>query len=57
MQDCWQFIGKKLENLEDHGCAEVQHLVDEENWTCSNYLFTHKATLHYAERKAKLFGN
>ena len=50
-------LGKKVENLEDHGCHIVQDLVDEELWICLSYQFRHKTSLHCAERKAKLFGN
>ena len=49
------WMGKQLENLEDHGCPNVRDLVDEEMWICSIYPFRHKTTLHWAERKAKLF--
>ena len=48
---------KEVDILEDHCCPKVQDLVDEEIWICSSYPFRHKATSHYAERKAKLFGD
>ena len=50
-------MGKRVENLEDHGCPKVQDLVKEEVWICSSYPFRQKTTLHCAERWAKLFGN
>ena len=43
-------LDKEVENLEDHGCAIVQDLVDEENWICSSYPFRHKTTLNRAKR-------
>ena len=51
------FLGKDVENLEDHGCPKVQDLVDEETWICLSYPFRHKTILHCGERKAKWFGN
>ena len=48
-------MGKKVENLEDHGCPNVQDLVDEEMWICSSYPFRQNTTFHCAELKAKLF--
>ena len=51
------FLDKEVETLENHGCARVQDIVDEEMWICSRYPFRHKTTLHCAERTAKMFGN
>ena len=51
------FLGKEVENLEDHDCRKVQDLVDEEAWICSSYQFPHKITLRSAERREKLFSN
>ena len=50
-------LKKEVKNLEDHGCPEVQDLVDEEVWICSSFPFRHKTTLHRAARQIKLFGN
>ena len=50
-------VGKEIENLEDHGCDKDRDLFDGEMWICSSYPFRHKTTLHWAQRKAKLFGN
>ena len=30
-------LDKEVEKLEDHVCAKVQDLVDEEDWICSSY--------------------
>ena len=49
-------VGNEMENLNNHGCTEVQDLVDEEKWICSSYPFRHKTTIHCAECKEKLFG-
>ena len=47
--------------MEDRRQPEVQDLVDpktdEEMCFCSSYIFRQKTTLHFAERKAKLFDN
>ena len=50
-------LDKDVEILEEHGCAKVQDLVDDEFWICSRYPFRHKTTVHCAECKAKLFAN
>ena len=41
-------LEKELENSEDHGCPEVQDLIEEEIWICSSNLFRHKITLDCA---------
>ena len=46
-----------VENLDDHGSPKVQDLVDAQMLICSSCLIRHKITIHYAERKAKLFDN
>ena len=50
-------MDKKVEFLGTHGSPKVQELVDEQIWICPSYPFRHKTTLHWAERKAKQFGN
>ena len=30
------FLDEETENLEEHGCPKVQHLVDEGTWICSS---------------------
>ena len=50
-------LGQNVENLDDYGCPKIQDLVKTDSlWTCSNYPFRHKARLHCAERKAKVYG-
>ena len=48
----------EVENLDDHGYPKNEELVESDlkKWICSSYLFRHKTILHYAERKAKMFG-
>ena len=60
LEKCKNFgnlFDQALENLEGHGCPNVQDLIDEEIWICSSYPFRHKTTRHCAERKEKLFDN
>ena len=45
---------KKLENLDNYGCPDVQGLVDEENWVCSYCPIRRKTTLHFTESIAKI---
>ena len=52
-----RLIGQKVEILDDYGCPKIQDLVKTDNsWICSSYTFRHKARVHCAERKAKVFG-
>ena len=55
-----RLLGKILENLDDYGCPKIQDLVGEgkidSSRVCSSYLFRHKTRLHYAEGKAKMYG-
>ena len=48
-------LDKEVENLDDHGCPKGQDRNDEEKWISPSYTFSHKTTLHCAERKSKLF--
>ena len=51
------FLGQNVENLDDYGCPKIQDLVKTDSvWICSNYPFRHKTRLHFAERKAKVYG-
>ena len=51
------FLGQNAENLDDYGCPEIQDLVKTDSlWNCSSFPFRHKTSLHYDERKAKVFG-
>ena len=53
-----RLLGQNVENLDDYGCPKLQDLVKVENsWICSSYTFRHKTRLHYAERKAKVYGD
>ena len=50
-------LRQKEEILDDYGCPKVQDLVITDSlWICSSYPFRHKTRLHYAERKAKVYG-
>ena len=55
-----RLLGQNLESLYEYGCPKVQDLVGEgkvdSSWICSCYLFRHKARLHCAESKAKVYG-
>ena len=49
-------LGRNVENLDDNGCPKIQDLVKmDSSWICSSYPFHHKARLHCAERKAKVY--
>ena len=49
--------GQNVEKLDDYGCPKSQDLVKtDSSWICYSYPFRHKARLHCAERKAKLYG-
>ena len=51
-------LGQNVENLDDCGCPKIQDLVKTDSlWNCSSYLFRHKTRLHYADRKAKVYGD
>ena len=51
-------LGRNVENLVDYGCPKNQDLVKtHSSWICSSYHFRHKARLHCAERKAKIYGD
>ena len=52
-----KLLDKVVESLDDHGCPKNQDFVDEEMCICPIHAFRLKNTLHFAERKAKLFGN
>ena len=50
-------LGRNVENLDNHGCLKIQDLVKtDSSWICSRYPFRHKTSLHFAERKAKMYG-
>ena len=50
-------LGQNVEKLDDYGCPKIQHLVKKDSlWICSSYPFLHKARLHFAERKAEVYG-
>ena len=50
-------LGQNEENLDNYGCPKIQDLVKTGSlWNCSSYPFRHKARLHCAERKAKVYG-
>ena len=55
-----RFHGQNVETLDDFGCPKTQDIVGEEetdkSWICSSYLLRHKAGLHCAERKPKVYG-
>ena len=52
-----RLLGQNVEDLEDCGCPKNQDLVKTDSlWICSSYPFRHKTSFHYAERKAKLYG-
>ena len=55
-----RLLGQNLENLDDYGCPKIEDLVGEGKtntpWICSSYPFRHKARLHCAARKAKVYG-
>ena len=55
-----RLLEQNAENLDNYGCPKFQDLVGERktdsSWICSSYLFLHKTRLHYAERKAKVYG-
>ena len=52
-----RLLEQNVENLDDYGCPKIQNLVKTDSlWICSNYLFRHKTRLHWAERKAKVYG-
>ena len=47
-------MDKDLENLDDHSCPKIRHLVDEDIWIFPSNSFRHKTTHYSAERKVKL---
>ena len=50
-------LGQNVVNLDDYGCPKIQELVKTySSWICSSYPLRHKARLHCAERKAKVYG-
>ena len=52
-----RLVGQNIEILDDYGCPKIQVLVKtDSSWICSSYLFRHKARLHCAERKTKVYG-
>ena len=52
-----RFLGQNVENLDDYVCPKIQDLVKMDSLSiCSSNLFRHKTRLHYAERKAKVYG-
>ena len=51
------FLGKEVENMNDHRCLKIRDLVDEEIWICSGYPIKNNIPFHCAERKAKLHNN
>ena len=52
------YLCKDVENLVDLGCPKASKLLenDDAEWTCSNYPYQHKKTLHCAEKKAYAYG-
>ena len=51
-------LGRKVENLDDHGCPKLQDLdKTDSSWSCFSYPFRHKTRLYCAERKAKVYGD
>ena len=49
-------LGQNVENLDGYGCTDIQDLVKMDGlWDCSRDLFRHKARLHCAERKLKVY--
>ena len=55
-----RLLGQNEEILNDYGCPKFQDPVAEgkmdSSWICSSYPFRHKTRLHYAERKAQVYG-
>ena len=52
-----KLFGQKVEKLDDYGCPKIKDLVKtDSSWIASSYLFRHKTRLHYAERKATVYG-
>ena len=55
-----RLLGQNLENLDDYGHPKMQKLLGEgktvSSWICSSYPLRHKARLHCAERKTKVYG-
>ena len=50
-------LGQNVENLDDYGCPKIRDLFKKDSsCICYSYLFRHKARLHAAERKAKVYG-
>ena len=50
-------LGQNVENLDDYGCPKFQDLVKTDSlWNCCSYPFRHKARLHCAEGKEKVYG-
>ena len=50
-------FGQNVENLEDYRCPKIQDLIKtDSSWICSSYPFRHKTRLHFAKRKAKVYG-
>ena len=53
-----RLLWQNVENLDDYGCPEMQHLVKtDSSWNCSSYHFRHKKRLHCAERKQRCMEN
>ena len=53
-----RLLGQNAENLDDYRCPTIQDLVKTDCLLpCSSYPFRHKARLHCAERKAKVYGD
>ena len=56
-----RLLGHNVENLDDYGCPKIQDLLGEgktdSSWIRSSYPFRHKTRLHFAERKAKVYGD
>ena len=55
-----RLLARSVENLDDYGCTNIQDPVGERktdsSWICSSYPFGHKTRLHFAQRKAKVYG-
>ena len=55
------FLGQNVQKLDEYGCPKIHELVGEgktdSSWIYSSYPFRHKTRLHFAERKAKVYGD
>ena len=50
-----RLLAQNVENLDDYSCTKTLVKTDS-SCICSSYLFRHKIRLHWAERKAKVYG-